>query len=77
MLPVKERYVSASSVTAVKITKLREMMHAEEIWMMFLLVNATDQQLMAYQHTRRSNFFTTKGVDKLYGARRMAEMLRF
>ena len=28
---------------------------------------------MAYQHTKRSNFFTHKGVDKLFGARTMAD----
>jgi hydroxymethylpyrimidine pyrophosphatase-like HAD family hydrolase len=77
VLPVKERYVSASSVTAVQFGKLRNQLHAEEICMMFLLVNAPKEQLMAYQHTRRSNFFTQRGVDKLFGAERMAEALRF
>jgi hypothetical protein len=77
VLPVKEQYVSASSVTAVELPKLRELMSAEEICMIFLLVDATAEQLMAYQHTRRSNFFTTNGVDKLFGAHRMAEVLQF
>lgn len=45
--------------------------------MVFLLVDAPEQELMAYQHTRRSNFFTAKGVDKLFGAQRMAEALSF
>jgi len=30
---------------------------------------------MAYQHTKQSNFITHKGVDKLFGARAMAELL--
>lgn len=31
---------------------------------------------MAYQHTKRSNFITHKGVDKLFGARTMAGVLK-
>ena len=77
VIPVKERYVSASSVHAAELPKLRDLMHAEEICMVFLLVEATDEQLMAYQHTRRNNFFTTPGVDKLFGARKMADALGF
>ena len=57
--------------------KLRDLMHAEDVCMIFLLVEATDEQLMAYQHTRPNNFFTTEGVDKLFGAQRIAEALRF
>ena len=30
---------------------------------------------MAYQHTRRSHFTTHKGVDKLWGAEKIAAML--
>jgi hydroxymethylpyrimidine pyrophosphatase-like HAD family hydrolase len=77
ILPIKERYVSASSVTAVELPKLREQMLTEEICMVFLLVDAPEQDLMAYQHTRRSNFFTAAGVDKLFGAQRIAEALSF
>jgi len=77
ILDVKERYVSASSVTAVELPKLREQMHAEDICMVFLLVDAPEQELMAYQHTRRNNFFNAKGVDKLFGAQRMAELIGF
>lgn len=77
VLPTKEKYVSASSVTAVELPKLRELMHAEEICMIFLLVDAPHEELMAYQHTRRNNFFTTEGVDKLSGTYQMAQMMRF
>src|SRR5258708_4992445 len=52
-------------------------MHAEEICMIFLLIEAPRKQLMAYQHTRPSNFFTRNGVDKLFGAQRIAEFLSF
>jgi hypothetical protein len=32
---------------------------------------------MAYQHTQRENFITHAGVDKLFGARRIAEFVKF
>ena len=72
---VKEKYRSASAVTAVEFSKLKEQMLAEEICMIFLLIDAPEDQLMAYQHTKRSNFITHKGVDKLFGARVMSEYL--
>lgn len=64
---VKEKYTSASSVTAVEFVKLREQLLAEDICMIFLLINVAEDQLMAYQHSKRSNFFTHKGVNKLTG----------
>ncbi len=76
ILAVKEKYASASAVTAVEFPKLLEQMLAEEICMIFLLIDAPEDQLMAYQHTKRSNFITHKGVDKLFGARAMAEYLQ-
>lgn len=75
ILAVKEKYKSASAVTAVEFPKLKEQMLAEEICMIFLLIEAPEDQLMAYQHTKRSNFITHKGVDKLFGARAMADLL--
>ena len=70
---VKEKYRSASAVTAVEFPKLQDQMKAEEICMIFLLIDAPEDQLMAYQHTKRSNFITHKGVDKLFGARVMSD----
>src|SRR5581483_4770396 len=77
VLPVKEKYVSASSVTAVEVSKLREQLHREDVCMITLLINVPEERRMAYQQTRRDNFVTRAGVDKLYGAQRMAEMLNF
>jgi hypothetical protein len=51
-------------------------MLAEDICMIFLLIDAPEDQLMAYQHTKRSNFITHKGVDKLFGARAMSDVLQ-
>jgi hydroxymethylpyrimidine pyrophosphatase-like HAD family hydrolase len=77
VMGVKNKYVSASSLTAVELGKLRDQMHAEDICMIFLLLNIAQEKLMAYQHTRRDNFVTHEGVDKLFGAQRMAEHLKF
>ncbi|HEX5835967.1 MAG TPA: hypothetical protein VFY34_19030 [Pyrinomonadaceae bacterium] len=76
VLAVKEKYSSASAVTAVEFPKLQEQMLAEDICMIFLLIDAPEDQLMAYQHTKRSNFITHKGVDKLFGAEAMANFLQ-
>jgi hydroxymethylpyrimidine pyrophosphatase-like HAD family hydrolase len=75
VIPVKDKYTSASSVTAVEITKLREQMTSEEICMIFLLIEEPEDTLMAYQHTKRSNFFTHEGVDKLSGSLEIAQHL--
>ncbi len=76
IIPVKEKYASASAVTAVEFEKLQEQMLAEDICMIFLLIDAPEDQLMAYQHTKRSNFITHEGVDKLFGARVMSDLLK-
>lgn len=72
---VKEKYQSASSVIAVEPAKLAEMLHAEEICMIFLLIEKSADDLMAYQHSKPSNFFTAAGVDKLSGTDRMLDHL--
>jgi hypothetical protein len=43
--------------------------------MIFLLIEAPADQLMAYQHCKKSNFFTTAGTDKLSGTREMEKQL--
>lgn len=77
VIRVKEKYTSASSVTAVELEKLREQLHAEEICMIFLLIEIPQDQLMAYQHTNRNNFFTRKGVNKLTGTEEIAKHIGF
>ena len=74
---VRDKYLSASSVTAIDLDKLQEQLHKEEICMMFLLVGRPTDELMAYQHTRPSSFFTTKHVNKLTGARAAADYIGF
>src|SRR5688572_2092901 len=71
----RDKYTSASAVTAIEFEKLRLQLKREEICMMFLLINVAEDELMAYQHTKRSNFFTSSGIDKLSGARELARHL--
>ena len=77
VIHVKEKYTSASAVTAVELAKLREQLHAEEICMIFLLIERPADDLMAYQHSRPSSFFTRAGVDKLFGTQEIARHLGF
>lgn len=43
--------------------------------MIFLLIDLPEDQLMACQHSKRSNFFTHEGVDKLFGAQHISKHL--
>ena len=45
------------------------------VCMILLLIDLPADKLMAYQHTRRSNFVTHRGVSKLFGAEKIAELL--
>ncbi len=66
VIHVKEKYTSASSVTAVESDKLSEQLHAEDICMIFLLVERPADDLMAYQHSKPSSFFTTKRCSRFF-----------
>src|SRR6185503_7480929 len=46
IIAVKEKYLSASAVTAVEFPKLQEQMLAEDVCMIFLLIDAPEDQLM-------------------------------
>lgn|SRR5215211_1300470 len=74
---VAAKYTSASEVISESIVDLEQRLLAEDICMIFLLINMPQDQLMAYQHTRQSNFFTHKGVDKEWGAQQLANYLGF
>lgn len=74
---VKEKYKSASAVSAVELGKLQAQLHQDEICMIFLLIERSADDLMAYQHSKPSSFFTTKGVDKLTGAQAAADYIGF
>ena len=74
---LQEKYKSASSVISTDFDKLSETLHARPVCMIFLLIEIPQDQLMAYQHHKRSNFVTSKGVDKLFGAEQMGKKLNF
>ena len=74
---VEKKYLSASTVYASSLAQLREDLLRQEICMVFLLIDIPQDKLMAYQHTKRSNFFTHEGVDKRFGAEQIARQLSF
>ncbi len=74
---VQEKYRSASKVYSSALDELQRDLHSQEICMIFLLIDVPQDRLMAYQHTKRNNFFTHKGVDKDFGAQQIASYLQF
>ena len=74
---LQQKYLSASSVISGSVEALQLMLHAQKLCMIFLLIDIPQDKLMAYQHSKRSNFITRKGVDKLFGAEQMAGILGF
>jgi len=74
---VKNKYLSASKVYSTTLENLQKDLHDQEICMIFLLIDMPQDKLMAYQHTKRNNFFTHKGVDKDFGALQIADYLNF
>ena len=74
---VQNKYLSSSRVYSSAPVHLREDLTSQEICMIFLLIDIPQDKLMAYQHTKRSNFFTHEGTDKLSGAIEMSRLLAF
>lgn len=72
---VRAKYLSATRVESSSIGALRDELHAQDICMIFLLVNAEEDRLMAYQHAKRSHFVTRTGIDKLSGLEALASHL--
>lgn len=72
---LQDKYRSASSVISGSVDDLEASLLAQPICMILLLVEAKEDQLMAYQHTKRSNFITHHKVDKLSGTIVMAKEL--
>ncbi|MBM6592687.1 HAD family hydrolase [Microvirga pudoricolor] len=75
---IRDKYRSASEVVSGAIAGLRDTLMGQDICMVFLLVEIPQDQRMAYQQgTNPTRFVTRKGVDKLFGARSVAERLGF
>jgi hydroxymethylpyrimidine pyrophosphatase-like HAD family hydrolase len=72
---IASKYRSAAQVISGSVQVLEQALMAEEICMVFQLLDLPLDRAMAYQHTQRNSFFTHAGVDKNYGARRIAEHL--
>jgi hydroxymethylpyrimidine pyrophosphatase-like HAD family hydrolase len=67
------KYRSASKVHSGSAEELRECLAATPICMASLQIDRPADTLMAYQHSKRSSFFTKKGVDKASGLREIAK----
>jgi hydroxymethylpyrimidine pyrophosphatase-like HAD family hydrolase len=74
---VHTKYRSATQVMGTSFEDLRTRLHSMPICMIFLLIDLPQDQLMAYQHTKRSSFITHAGVDKLHGARELTARLGY
>jgi hypothetical protein len=73
---VAAKYRSASRVHSGTPDDLEAELLAQPLCMLFLLIDAPEDRLMAYQHTERTRFVTHKGVDKRWGAQAIAHHLR-
>lgn len=72
---VGEKYRSAAQVIGGGIELLEKELTSEDICMIFRLLDMPHDRAMAYQHTERSSFVTRSGVNKLSGAKRIAQHL--
>ncbi|MBA3253539.1 MAG: HAD family phosphatase [Pseudomonadota bacterium] len=72
---VVSKYRSASQVISGGVQILERALRKEEVCMVFQLLDLPEDRAMAYQHTHRNSFFTHAGVDKHYGAQRIAKHL--
>lgn len=74
---VQSKYVSASKVYSSSLEKLKLDLVEQDICMIFLLVDIPQDKLMAYQHTKRNNFITHKGINKQSGTEQIASLIGF
>jgi hydroxymethylpyrimidine pyrophosphatase-like HAD family hydrolase len=74
---VQEKYGSAERVWCSTIDELEAELRGQEICMIHLYADTPGDERMAYQHTRRRDFFTRSGVDKLWGAEQIGRILGF
>jgi hypothetical protein len=74
---LREKYRSAAQLISEPTDRLCDRLLAQEICMIFLLIEAPADRLMAYQHSSPANFITTAGTSKLAGSLAVAEALGF
>jgi hydroxymethylpyrimidine pyrophosphatase-like HAD family hydrolase len=70
-----DKYRSAHEVFCGPVQALRDRLMSTEVCLVFLLNDAPQDRLMAYQHTERTRFLTHEGVDKRHGALQIARHL--
>ena len=74
---LKEKYRSAAQIVSEPTDALRDRLLAQQLCMIFLLVEAPADRLMAYQHSSPANFITAAGTSKLAGSHAAAQALGF
>lgn len=74
---LRQKYRSASQIVSEPTAQLRDRLLSQELCMIFLLVEAPADRLMAYQHSSPSNFITAAGTSKLAGSLAAADTLGF
>src|SRR5688572_29880451 len=72
---LQKKYPSASTVLSIPLPALATELLSGNVCMILLLIDLPADKLMAYQHTKRSNFVTHRGINKLSGAEKIAELL--
>jgi hydroxymethylpyrimidine pyrophosphatase-like HAD family hydrolase len=72
-----QRYKSAQSITSAPLDELACTLLACAPSMLFVLLDASHDSLMAYQHVRPNQFVTAQGVTKASGAETAARRLNF
>jgi hydroxymethylpyrimidine pyrophosphatase-like HAD family hydrolase len=70
-----DKYRSAHEVFSGPVQALRDRLMSTDVCLVFLLNDAPEDRLMAYQHTERTRFVTHQGVDKRHGALQIARHL--
>jgi hydroxymethylpyrimidine pyrophosphatase-like HAD family hydrolase len=73
---LEAKYHSASKVISTPVPVLKKTLIEHQPCMMALLIEAPEDQLMAYQHAKRSSFITRRGVDKLSSLNHLANLLQ-
>ena len=74
---LRDRYRSAADITSEPLGQLAAALATCEPCMLLVLVNASHDHLMSYQHARPGQFVTAEGVDKAAGAEAAARLVGF
>jgi hydroxymethylpyrimidine pyrophosphatase-like HAD family hydrolase len=74
---LQQKFLSASRIFSATLDELKAELLTREVCMACLFIDRPEDRLMAYQHSKRNNFFTSAGVDKASGVRAVATKLGF